>query len=100
MSETSGGTMRDTTAEFHLFAELITPNTLVKRYPDQLRRHSLHEWNRLANQPDRICQCGQFYIWKFGECGLCFTCTTGEADAFEDYELTSDKRARHREELP
>jgi hypothetical protein len=34
------------------------------------------------------CQCGQ-PIWRFGGCGLCFTCTTGEADPSEDYEFVT-----------
>jgi len=32
------------------------------------------------------CQCGQ-PIWAFGGCDLCFSCTTGEADASDDYEF-------------
>jgi hypothetical protein len=35
----------------------------------------------------KMCQCGQEKIWKFGGCGMCFSCTTGEADASDDYEL-------------
>lgn len=30
-------------------------------------------------------------IWKYAGTGLCFSCTTGEADASDDYELVEQK---------
>lgn len=30
--------------------------------------------------------CGE-PAWRYGGCGLCFTCTTGESDPSADYEL-------------
>jgi hypothetical protein len=64
------------------FAEYITPakahelnpDRSVKQYEKQARNHS-------------TCQCGQEKVWKYGGCDLCFSCTTGEADASDDYEL-------------
>jgi hypothetical protein len=32
------------------------------------------------------CNCGQ-PVWRLAGCGMCFTCTTGESDSSEDYEL-------------
>ena len=35
---------------------------------------------------NRRCQCGN-HVWRYGECGLCFSCTTGEHDSSDDYEI-------------
>ena len=32
------------------------------------------------------CNCGE-HIWRLVDNGLCFSCTTGESDAGEDYEI-------------
>lgn len=53
----------------------------------------LEEIQAIANVPDGICLvCGQENIWKLGQSGMCFTCTTGEADASEDYELKGEQK--------
>lgn len=39
-----------------------------------------------------LCQaCGQEPAWRFAGTGLCFSCTTGESDASNDYELKEIK---------
>lgn len=64
----------------------ITPSKLLKKHPNS--ELSLIELQAIANQPDAICPtCGNEPVWKYGQCGMCFTCTTGEADASDDYEL-------------
>lgn len=35
----------------------------------------------------RKCQCGR-PVWRLAQTNLCFTCTTGESDSSDDYELT------------
>ena len=35
---------------------------------------------------ESTCDCGQ-PVWKLADTGLCFSCTTGESDASDDYEL-------------
>ena len=41
-----------------------------------------------AAKDNSICMaCNNSPVWKLVGTGMCFTCTTGEADASEDYEL-------------
>jgi len=49
---------------------------------------TLEEVEKCAKQKPHKCQCGQFDVWKFGQCDMCFCCTTGEHDASDDLELT------------
>lgn len=63
---------------------LITPEDLIAKHPDS--DMTLKELQAIANQPERKCDCGA-PIWKYGQTGMCFHCTTGEADNSEDYEL-------------
>ena len=65
------------------FGEYITPEQAFKLDP---KPHTLEELQRLA-EDDSMCQCEQEKVWKYAGCGLCFSCTTGEADASDDYEL-------------
>jgi hypothetical protein len=44
------------------------------------------------------CQCGQ-EVWRLAGCGLCFTCTTGESDSSEDYELKKLTHKQAREKI-
>lgn len=47
----------------------------------------LQWWVDLAARRPRACpNCGE-PEWKYGRCGLCFSCTTGEADASDDREI-------------
>ncbi|MEE9366996.1 MAG: hypothetical protein V3W44_09940 [Dehalococcoidales bacterium] len=46
----------------------------------------LEAYKRMARSKARCEVCEQ-PVWKLADTGLCFTCTTGEAEADEDYEL-------------
>jgi hypothetical protein len=36
---------------------------------------------------NRSCEvCGR-HVWRYAETGLCFTCTTGESNSDDDYEV-------------
>jgi len=49
---------------------------------------SLQELIALAKRKPRRCfNCDEMQ-WNYGGCGMCFSCTTGEADASDDLELT------------
>lgn len=65
------------------FGEYITPE---RAYAIRLGDHfSLADYRRMAADNSK-CQCGE-PVWRYVGQGLCFSCTTGEADASEDYEL-------------
>ncbi len=65
------------------FYKYITPkeahelngHTSVKEYADRAKDNSKCE------------VCGMNPVWRMTGLEMCFTCTTGEADASEDYEL-------------
>jgi hypothetical protein len=62
------------------------------RTPEQLVAGSsstLAELQRLAARKTRRCMNCDEKEWKLADCGLCFSCTTGEADASGDYEIVS-----------
>jgi hypothetical protein len=60
---------------------LITPQKAVEKgiFP------SLEEAKK-AQRDRRRCLCGR-PAWRLAQTGLCFTCTTGEWDSSDDYEL-------------
>jgi hypothetical protein len=63
------------------FAEYITPEQAIEKGDER----SLGELRAVAKS-NRKCHCGQ-PVWRYGGCGMCFPCTTGESDPSEDYEL-------------
>lgn len=63
------------------YGEYVTPEQ-AKAGGDT---RSLAELRSLVKTKGK-CQCGE-QIWRYGGCGMCFSCTTGEADASEDFEL-------------
>lgn len=65
------------------FGRYITPEE-ARNLGDH---RSLQELQQLAAAPPETCHNCDEQIWRFGGCGLCFSCTTGEADAEDDYEL-------------
>ena len=71
------------------FAEYITPEK-AKQLDDTLeggRRKPLSHYKHLSTK-NVICEiCEVEKIWKFADTGMCFSCTTGETDASDDYEL-------------
>jgi hypothetical protein len=65
------------------FKSYITP-TEAKKLGDT---RSINELKSLANAPDMECEVCSEEAWRFGGMGLCFSCTTGESDASDDFEL-------------
>lgn len=63
----------------------ITVEDFIKAHPDEAKNRD--HLNQISKQRNSRCQCGQENVWRYGEADLCFTCTTGEADASDDYEL-------------
>jgi hypothetical protein len=44
------------------------------------------EFERAARDNSRCYCCGR-HVWRYAGTGMCFTCTTGEANSSDDYEL-------------
>ena len=65
------------------YARYITPEQAQANGDSR----TLKELRRLARSNEKCEVCGE-PAWRYGGCGLCFSCTTGEADASDDYELT------------
>lgn len=81
------------------FAEYLTVERAVDEHIKMHKNHPRLEcslkhdrksltdhYTDLAQQQGPCENCGD-PIWRYGGTGLCFTCTTGEADASDDYEL-------------
>ena len=70
------------------FAEYLTPERVFELYAKTNAKpvFTLAELRRMASN-NRICQCGQEKVWRMVGQDLCFSCTTGDADASEDFEL-------------
>lgn len=65
------------------FGRYITPSR-AKANGDN---RTIKELVKLANKkPQKCLNCDELE-WRYGGCGLCFSCTTGEADASGDAEL-------------
>ncbi len=65
------------------FYEFLTPEEYHAKNPGRC----VEELTRLAKaKPKTCCNCDEL-VWRAADTGMCFTCTTGEADAGEDYEL-------------
>ena len=71
------------------FTDFITPDEAAKMH-NELNPHDQRtvEYFRKLSEDSSICPiCETERVWRFGQCGMCFSCTTGEADASDDYEL-------------
>lgn len=70
------------------FAEYITPERAYQLHcgSNNPPVYTLKDFQRAARSKAKCDVCGQ-PVWKMAMQGLCFSCTTGEADASEDYEL-------------
>lgn len=72
----------------------ITPGemfALQKTFKNGERKLTLAQLIKMAKRADngRKCDvCGQLNVWEFGECEMCFPCTTGETDPSDDFEMT------------
>ncbi len=60
--------------------------------PEEAAAHSAGDFDvehyRKLQKKTGTCQVCDEKVWRYGGCGLCFSCTTGEADASDDFELT------------
>jgi len=65
----------------------VTPEELFKRHPDM--QGTIEELHKRAKDT-RECECCGQPAWRYGGTGMCFTCTTGESDASDDYELIQE----------
>jgi hypothetical protein len=67
----------------------VTPEeyfNIQQTSPKTQNAHTLEELKRMSKNKGKCEVCGE-PVWKLGDCGLCFTCTTGESDSSYDYEL-------------
>ena len=53
---------------------------------------TIEDLRALAAQDGECMVCGD-PVWRLGGCGMCFSCTTGEADNSYDYELIPTEEA-------
>ena len=71
------------------FKHFLTPEEAAKAHNDlnPYDQRTVEYYRKLAinNSMCEVCEIEP--VWKFGGCGMCFSCTTGEADASDDYEL-------------
>jgi hypothetical protein len=75
-------------AEMNNFSDYLTP---AEMFPRQ-KGFSLAQLIAAAEAPPAVCYiCEVENIWRLAMSGMCFTCTTGEADASDDYELVHGK---------
>jgi hypothetical protein len=55
---------------------------------------TLAEWKRRASIRGKCIVCKEEDKWRYADTDMCFSCTTGEADASGDYELLYIPRRR------
>lgn len=72
----------------------ITPEKYLEIAGGDSRKLSLEELKEIANYNAIPCiVCESEDQWKLAQTGMCFSCTTGEADASNDYELLASEPA-------
>lgn len=87
------------------FARYITPEEALKAYlkrnKEEVKKNNdklcakeripsmstIEYWRRLQSRTGLCESCEEEPIWRYGGCEMCFTCTTGESDMSEDFEL-------------
>lgn len=71
------------------FAECITPERAMVMHNELNPKAplSLAYWQRRARINSYCEVCHREPVWRFGQTGMCFSCTTGESDPSDDYEL-------------
>jgi hypothetical protein len=72
------------------FGQYITPERAIAGGDTR----TLEQLQKIAKRRARTCSNCDELEWKFADCGMCFSCTTGEADASDDFEITTDGAAR------
>ena len=72
------------------FDHYITPREAYKRDLEIGQTGtSVEYYEELAKVTEKCSVCGMENQWRYAGTGMCFSCTTGEWDASEDYELIS-----------
>ncbi|MGB5178491.1 MAG: hypothetical protein WBP44_07155 [Gammaproteobacteria bacterium] len=56
------------------------------------QQHTLAELHKMAKTRGKCEVCGSLPVWRLGQTGMCFPCTTGESDASDDYELILEEK--------
>ena len=69
------------------FQHFITPEQAYELQQKHGGGRSLKSFKKAANRTGLCEACETEQIWRYGGTGMCFSCTTGEADASDDYEL-------------
>jgi hypothetical protein len=67
------------------FHTLLTPKEAFEK--DVIKGTTLPEYEVLSRMKGMCIVCRKDEIWKLANTEMCFSCTTGESDASEDYEL-------------
>ena len=66
---------------------MVSPEEYLKiQHTRGLNRYTLEELETIADDC-RECEVCGLPVWKLGQTGLCFGCTTGCHDGSDDYEL-------------
>ncbi len=72
------------------FAAFLTPEEYVAKCAksgiEAVGENSIERIQAKAKDEGTCLNCDE-HVWRLGGCELCFTCTTGESDASEDYEV-------------
>ena len=71
------------------FYQYLTPEKARKldQQTEGGRRKPLAYYQKLATNK-AVCEiCETEAVWRLADTGMCFSCTTGQADASDDYEL-------------
>ncbi len=72
------------------FASFITPEQAadfaIKNGDADPREKLVAKYKRMAKARGTCCNCDE-EVWRYAGVGMCFSCTAGEADASDDYEL-------------
>ena len=71
---------------YHSFYKYFTPKQAFKKKANPMYL-TLKDYEEAAKDNSICMACNNSPVWKLVGTGMCFTCTTGEADASEDYEL-------------
>ena len=71
------------------FAEIITPERAMELH-NSIKSNpqtTLQYWQKQA-KINKLCPvCRAEPIWRWGQSDMCFSCTTGESDPSDDYEI-------------
>ena len=62
----------------------ITPEEYHRKYP---KESTLEKLTKMQKRKPSLCFHCYELEWKMAGSGMCFTCTTGESNASEDYEI-------------